>query len=66
MEKYGEIPAMEMYEIFNMGIGMVLAVSPDKVAQVEATLEDLNEDYYTIGQVVNREESPISFKGAQQ
>lgn len=66
MEKYGEIPTMEMYEIFNMGIGMVLAVSPDKVAQVEATLKDSNEKFYTIGQVMNRKKEPISFKGAQQ
>ena len=29
--KYGEIPEMEMYEIFNMGIGMVLAVQESKV-----------------------------------
>ncbi|WP_429973524.1 phosphoribosylformylglycinamidine cyclo-ligase [Enterococcus sp. AZ163] len=65
MEKYGEIPAMEMYEIFNMGIGMVLAVSPEKVSQVEATLKSEKEEFYTIGQIVNRKDTPISFKGAQ-
>ena len=31
LQKYGEIPEMEMYEIFNMGIGMVLAVEESKV-----------------------------------
>ncbi|MGC3772318.1 AIR synthase-related protein, partial [Enterococcus faecalis] len=29
IQKYGEIPSEEMYEIFNMGLGMILAVSPE-------------------------------------
>ena len=63
MEKYGEIPAMEMYEIFNMGIGMVLAISPDKLAQAQAVLSDLGEESYVIGKVINRndEESQLAF-----
>ena len=31
IQKYGEIPPEEMYEIFNMGLGMILAVSPEHV-----------------------------------
>ncbi|MHC9532638.1 phosphoribosylformylglycinamidine cyclo-ligase [Dellaglioa sp. L3N] len=51
IEKYGEIPHLEMYEIFNMGIGMVLAV--DK-ANVETVLAQLNKETvqaYEIGHV---------------
>ncbi|MDE6399476.1 MAG: phosphoribosylformylglycinamidine cyclo-ligase, partial [Muribaculaceae bacterium] len=39
-EKYGKIPHREMFNIFNMGIGMVLAVDE---ADVEKTLEILTE-----------------------
>ncbi|BCA85991.1 phosphoribosylformylglycinamidine cyclo-ligase [Enterococcus saigonensis] len=52
MQEYGQIDHDEMFEIFNMGIGMVLALSPDKVAQVKAILAELDEPCYEIGQVV--------------
>lgn len=52
LEKYGHVPHREMFNIFNMGIGMVLAVDP---ADVEKTLESLRsngEDPKVIGKVV--------------
>ncbi|MGL4697691.1 phosphoribosylformylglycinamidine cyclo-ligase [Enterococcus larvae] len=55
LEKYGQIPAMEMYEIFNMGIGMVLAVSPDKLSQVQEALQTLGEESYVLGSIVQKE-----------
>ncbi|MBM7707959.1 phosphoribosylformylglycinamidine cyclo-ligase [Enterococcus lemanii] len=58
LEAYGEIPKLEMYEIFNMGIGMILAVAPEQVAQVQALL---NEEAYIIGQVVEKAEEAIAF-----
>ncbi|MGI6156388.1 MAG: phosphoribosylformylglycinamidine cyclo-ligase [Enterococcus lemanii] len=58
LETYGEIPKLEMYEIFNMGIGMILAVAPEQVAQVQALL---NEEAYIIGQVVEKAEEAIAF-----
>lgn len=58
LEAYGEIPKLEMYEIFNMGIGMILAVAPEQVAQVQALL---NEEAYIIGQVVEQAEEAIAF-----
>jgi len=33
LQKQGQIPEMEMYNVFNMGIGMVAAVSPADVPQ---------------------------------
>lgn len=53
LEKLGEIPHQEMYNIFNMGIGMVLVIAKD---DVEATLDILK--YYdynarVIGTVTN-------------
>ena len=54
---------MEMYEIFNMGIGMVLAVSPDKVTELQSDLQKRNETSYIIGEVTEKYESSIVFKG---
>lgn len=65
LAKYGEIPEMEMYEIFNMGIGMVLAISPEKLSELQADLTERNEEFYLIGKVTEKQESAIVFKGAK-
>ncbi|WP_312681816.1 phosphoribosylformylglycinamidine cyclo-ligase [Lactococcus taiwanensis] len=57
LEKYGEIKHEEMYEIFNMGIGMVLAVSPDEAADVKAQL-----GAYELGEMVARKEKAVLIK----
>ncbi|MFC4771702.1 phosphoribosylformylglycinamidine cyclo-ligase [Enterococcus hermanniensis] len=64
LEKYGEITELEMYEIFNMGIGMVIAVSPEKLATVKADLAKRGESYYTIGRIVDKQASSITFNEA--
>ncbi|MGX6979538.1 phosphoribosylformylglycinamidine cyclo-ligase [Vagococcus elongatus] len=64
LQKYGDIPALEMYEIFNMGIGMVLAVSEENVANVQKILAESNEPNYLIGKVVSKEEEAITFKNS--
>jgi phosphoribosylformylglycinamidine cyclo-ligase len=55
LKLYGDLESMEMFEIFNMGIGMVLAVSPDKLARVEAHLQQAGYPMYAIGEIVVRE-----------
>lgn len=63
MQKYGQLNELEMYEIFNMGIGMVLAV---KKGDVEKTLEVLvqnGEAAYVIGEVTTRENDSVIFSG---
>lgn len=65
LEKYGEIPEIEMYEIFNMGIGMVLAVAPEKLAELQTDLKERNEVAYVIGKVIEKQDSAIVFKGAE-
>ena len=52
LETYGKIKHEEMFEIFNMGIGLVLAVSPEKVDKVR---ESVNEDVYEIGRIFRNE-----------
>lgn len=52
LQKYGNIPAREMYNIFNMGVGMVVAVS---AADAEKAVENLRKsgiDASVIGKVV--------------
>ncbi|MEI5992764.1 phosphoribosylformylglycinamidine cyclo-ligase [Candidatus Enterococcus mansonii] len=62
LENYGQIPPMEMYEIFNMGIGMVLAVSPDKLSEVRASLSKNGEASYVIGNITNKKKQALVFK----
>ena len=59
LETYGKIKHEEMFEIFNMGIGLVLAVSPEKVDKVR---ESVNEDVYEIGRIVIKEDKSVIIK----
>ena len=52
LEKYGNVPQREMYNIFNMGIGMVLAVNVNDVADVMAILTQWDLKASVIGKVV--------------
>ena len=60
IEKYGEIPPEEMYEIFNMGLGMILAVSPEHVEKVQELLPEA----FEIGRLVPRKTKAVIFKEA--
>ena len=51
LQKLGDVDELEMYNIFNMGIGMVLVVAPDKVAEVERVLDAEGETHHTIGRI---------------
>jgi len=51
----GGISDAEMFRVFNMGIGMVLAVRPDNVARVTELLEDAGESVHALGQIVKGE-----------
>ena len=63
LASYGKIPSAEMYEIFNMGIGMVLAVAPEKKAEVLALLAEQNEAAYVIGHVTEKQEQSVLLQG---
>ena len=52
LEKYGNVPHREMFNIFNMGIGMVLAVDAHDVATVMKILTEWNEKASVIGHVI--------------
>lgn len=52
IEKVGSIPQRDMYNTFNMGLGMILAVPADQVGQTLAALNAAGETAYQIGYVV--------------
>ena len=53
LRRLGEIPPEEMYQVFNMGIGMVLAIEPKNLSEVQKILESLGEESYVIGSVTD-------------
>lgn len=59
LEQYGQIKHEEMFEIFNMGIGLVLAVSPENVEAVKTLLD---EEVYEIGRVIQKTEQSVVIK----
>lgn len=62
MEKIGEIDRKEMYNIFNMGTGMVLAVSNEDEEQIIDHFTRIGEKAYTIGRVTDDGEINIILK----
>lgn len=62
MQKLGNIEEKEMFNTFNMGIGMVLAVRKEDADEILRTLRDLSEKAYIIGSVA-KGEGGIEFCG---
>ena len=59
--KTGNIDEKEMYNVFNMGIGFMLAVDPKDVEDVMNKLKEINEDAYIIGKVTNSGEVDLKW-----
>ncbi|MCC5890658.1 MAG: phosphoribosylformylglycinamidine cyclo-ligase [Alkalibacterium sp.] len=59
LEKHGQLNHEEMYGIFNMGIGMVLAVPADKEKDVMTSLAEAGETAFVIGQVTESKEEAV-------
>ena len=59
LEKYGRIPHREMFNIFNMGIGMVLAVDASKAQTTLDLLKANGETAYEIGSIVAKSGSDV-------
>lgn len=54
LEKQGKIDHREMFNIYNMGIGMVLAIDEKDVHQAQDILSKANRKSYVIGKVTNK------------
>ena len=55
LEKYGRIPHREMFNIFNMGIGMVIALDASEAGEAIEILRAAGEKASVIGRVSDRE-----------
>lgn len=55
MERVGQIEEKMMYNTYNMGIGMVLAVDAADVEKTMAALKEAGEDCYVIGEIADGE-----------
>ncbi|WP_339164405.1 phosphoribosylformylglycinamidine cyclo-ligase [Siminovitchia sp. FSL W7-1587] len=63
LEKYGKLTKEEMFNIFNMGIGFVLAVHEDDAESAVHFLSEQGEKAYIIGKVVKGE--GVQFQDAE-
>lgn len=61
LEKYGKIPHREMFNIFNMGIGMVIALDEKEASKAIGILEAHGEAASVIGRVTEGE--GVTIKG---
>jgi len=62
LEKAGEIDHMEMFNIFNMGIGMVLAVSADRADETMELLKSNGETGYVLGSIVKKTNDDVELQ----
>jgi len=53
LQTRGSVPEDEMYNVFNMGIGMVIAVGPSDAEKLIKVLESQGEHAYVIGEVAS-------------
>ena len=54
LEKHGKIPHREMFNIFNMGIGMVLAMDEADAPKAISILQKYGDNAYCIGKIKNK------------
>lgn len=52
LKRLGEIDTVEMERVFNMGIGLVLVVSPFYAESIAARLAELGQENWVIGEVI--------------
>jgi phosphoribosylformylglycinamidine cyclo-ligase len=53
MQRQGNIPAREMYNTFNMGIGMCMAVSQEEADTAVRELHAMGEQAYIMGRIIS-------------
>lgn len=59
LRQQGNIPERDMYNTFNMGIGMCMVVSKEQANQAVEELEAMGERAYVIGSVTSGEEGVV-------
>ncbi|MFT8324685.1 phosphoribosylformylglycinamidine cyclo-ligase [Oenococcus sicerae] len=54
LQQTGQLSKQDMLRTFNLGIGMLAAVSPDQAQAVKAQLQKSGERVYIVGQIIDR------------
>lgn len=62
LQEAGQVSTDEMRQVFNLGIGMVLVVSPSHLDRVKTGLKQQNMAYQIIGKVVKRREQSVQYQ----
>ena len=58
IQQAGNIPERDMFNTYNMGVGMAVVVPADQADQALAVLQAAGQDAYCLGQVVRRDSVP--------
>jgi len=59
IQEKGEITEEMMYNTFNMGLGMVIAVSPEEADEAIRAIETAGENAYKVGEIVQGDKAVI-------
>ena len=59
LQKKGDIPERDMFNAFNMGVGMVLVVSPATADKALEVLQEQGVEAYRLGEIVKSEEKVV-------
>ena len=59
ISRTGHIPERDMFNTFNMGVGMVVCVDKNDVDKTLASLKASGEEAYVLGELVNSDEGVI-------
>jgi phosphoribosylformylglycinamidine cyclo-ligase len=62
IQKYGEIPNQEMYEVFNMGIGFCIIASKEESDEILQIAERHRVKGYVLGNIVKDPERKVALK----
>ena len=54
LEKWGGVPHREMFNIFNMGVGLVMVLDPSEAQQAIDILASHGEKAFVIGKVTDQ------------
>ena len=61
IQEKGNIPEREMYNVFNMGLGFIVAVEDKDVEKVMSLLAEINEPSYVVGKVTDSGEVDLKW-----
>ena len=59
LQKEGNIPERDMFNTYNMGVGMTFVVSSEDADAAVAAAKEAGEDAYVLGEIVKSEEESV-------